>query len=518
MKQSEQSKQAQSNTDEPLISDELTSNLDKISTELGNSSDLAIRRFTVATEIPNQGAVIYIDGLIDEDAIRDFILEPLMGLEVNEVETKDAPKHPILHTEIETLLPFVDMEEITDWKSLYLSLLSGKTILLVEGSQIGFALSTQNGNWRGIQEPQSEISVKGAKDSFIESLSVNLTLIRRRLKTQNLWLETFEVGELTQTNVGIMYVKGIVNDKIVQEVKERINRIDTDEVVTIAQFQEFIEDETFTPFPTVFVTERPDVAVGHLLEGKVILLVDGNPVSLIVPVTLPQFFHAAEDYYQRYDISSLIRILRYISFLIALLGPSIYVAAITFHQDLIPTTLLVSLAAQREGVPFPALIEAVLMEFTFEVLREAGIRMPRAIGQAVSIVGALVIGQAAVQAGIVSASMVIVVAATGIASFTTPSYDLAVSARMLRFIMMIFAGTFGFYGITLALLMLVAHLCSLRSFGIPYLTPFAPFNLSDQKDAIFRLPIWANQTRPRLYSQKNKKRMKQGLQPSPKKT
>jgi spore germination protein KA len=227
------------------------------------------------------------------------------------------------------------------------------------------------------------------------------------------------------------------------------------------------------------------------------------------------YFQATEDYYHRFDIGTAIRLLRFLSFIISLLGPSIYIASITFHQEMIPTPLLISLAAQREGVPFPAFIEALIMELSFEILREAGVRMPRAIGQAVSIVGGLVLGQAAVQAGIVSSAMVIVVSITGIASFATPAFNMAISVRLFRFLIMIFAAAYGFYGIAIINIMIIAHLCSLRSFGIPYMAPLAPFIPKDQKDAVLRLPLWSFLTRPRLISQNNTTRMGRDMQPAP---
>ncbi|MGZ4133809.1 MAG: spore germination protein, partial [Tumebacillaceae bacterium] len=240
-----------------------------------------------------------------------------------------------------------------------------------------------------------------------------------------------------------------------------------------------------------------------LMEGRVAILVDGTPFALLVPALFVQFFQAAEDYYQRADIGTLLRLLRFLSFFIALLAPSLYIAISTFHQEMLPTSLLISLAAQREGVPFPAFVEAMIMEIIFEILREAGVRMPRSVGQAVSIVGALVIGQAAVEAGLVAPAMVIVVSLTAISNFVFPSFNMAISIRIIRFLLMFLAASFGLYGVTMGLIALVLHLCSLRSFGVPYLAPMAPFILDDQKDALFRPPQWALFSRPRLLSQKN---------------
>jgi spore germination protein KA len=257
-----------------------------------------------------------------------------------------------------------------------------------------------------------------------------------------------------------------------------------------------IQDGVWTPFPTVFNTERPDTIAAGLLEGRIAIIVDGTPFVLLVPVVFVSFLQSAEDYYQRFDIGTFLRLLRFGSFFIALLLPSLYVAVATFHQELLPTTLMLHLAAQREGVPFPPIVEAFIMEVVFEVLREAGVRMPSAVGKTISIVGALVIGQSAVEAGIVSPAMVIVVSFTAITNFVLPAINLAIAVRLLRFGFLILAGTLGMYGISVALLLLVVHLSSLRSFGIPYLKPFAPFIPREQKDAFFRLPLWAMNTRP----------------------
>jgi spore germination protein KA len=296
-----------------------------------------------------------------------------------------------------------------------------------------------------------------------------------------------------------MYLKGIANDKTVSEVQSRLNRISIDAILESGYIEELIQDETYSPFPTVYNTERPDAVAGAILEGRIAILVDGTPFVLVVPALFVHFLQASEDYYQRADIATLIRFLRYFSFFLALLTPSLFIAITTFHQEMLPTQLLISLASQREGVPFPALVEAVMMEITFEVLREAGVRLPRAVGSSISIVGALVIGQAAVEAGIISAL-------TAISSFVSPNFNMSISVRILRFIFMLLGASFGLFGIILGLIVMVLHLNSLRSFGIPYLAPFAPFILKDQKDGIIRLPHWALSSRPRLISQNNIKR------------
>lgn len=491
---------------------DLKTNLNNIKKDLGNSPDIVIREFELGGNPKIRVAAIYMDGLADKKMVSDFILHSLMVDSAGESLEKLATDKNVFQFIKHNALTIGEIKILQDWKQLMESVLSGDTVILIDGWTEAISGNTRGGESRSVTEPTTELVIRGPKDGFSESLGTNISLVRRRIQSPNLWLETMKIGKVTKTDVGIMYIKGIVNDQLVQEVKQRLNDIEMDSILESGYIEEWIQDQTFTPFPTVFNTERPDVVAGNLVEGRIAILVAGTPFALIVPTVFAQFFQSAEDYYQRFDISIAVRVIRYLSFLVALIGPSIYIAAITFHHEMIPTPLLISVAAQREGVPFPAFIEAMLMEASFEVMREAGVRMPRAVGQAVSIVGALIIGQAAVQAGIVSASMVIVVAATGIASFTTPAHSLAIAARLLRFLFMILAGAFGFFGLTLGMIMLIAHLASLRSFGIPYLAPFAPLIPSDQKDAVLRLPLWSFFARPRLTSQKNTARMKRDVE------
>jgi spore germination protein KA len=483
---------------------ELQANLDYLKQTLGNSSDIIIRAFQVG-EI--KSAIIYTDGLTDTTEIQDFILETLMvNIQCHDIDSKVGNLSSLLNMIKSQVLPVKEIKEIGDFEKLFLDLLSGDTIIVMDGFPGAISISTRKWADRGIQEPNTQSVVRGPKDSFSETLRTNTALIRRRIKDPNLWVETKQIGKKTQTDVAIMYLKGVVNEKIVNEVKSRLNRINTDAILESGYIEELIQDSAYTPFPTVFNSERPDAVAGAILEGRVAIFVDGTPFVLVVPALFTHFFQSSEDYYQRADIATLIRLLRYFSFFLALLTPSVYIAVTTFHQEMLPTPLLISLAAQREGVPFPAVVEAIMMEVTFEILREAGVRMPRAIGSSISIVGALVIGQAAVEAGIVSAMMVIVVALTAISSFVFPAFNMSISIRMLRFLFMILAATFGLFGIILGLIMLVLHLNSLRSFGIPYLVPNSPFILKDQKDNIFRLPHWALFSRPRLINQQDIKR------------
>ena len=270
-----------------------------------------------------------------------------------------------------------EVNVVTSWNELIMSVLSGDTVILINGWAQGISGSTRGGEFRAITEPSSQVVIRGPKDGFTESIGTNISLVRRRIKSPNLWLEHMKIGAVTQTDIGIMYIKGIVNDKLVEEVKDRLQAIEIDAILESGYIEQLIQDETFTPFPTMLNTERPDSVAGNLLEGRVAIFVDGTPFVLVAPTTFFLYFQSAEDYYQRFDIGLAIRLLRYLAFFISLLGPSIYIAAITFHQEMIPTPLLISLAAQRDGVPFPTFVEAVMMEITFEILREAGVRMPR---------------------------------------------------------------------------------------------------------------------------------------------
>jgi len=470
---------------------DLQRTIELMKADLGGSPDIVFREFRIGASTP--AVLIYTDGLANAEQLHDFLIDSHL---------QDASEADILF--FRNAFPTVPAVTAIDTPdALYNEILSGNTAILVDGQSRGYALNTPGWTERAVTESSTQTVIRGPKEAFTENVRTNTALVRRRIKDPRLWMEQRTVGRVTKTAVAIMYMKGIVSDSIVEEVRSRLDRIDIDGVLEGGYLEEFIQDEVYTPFPTVFNTERPDAVAANLLEGRVAILVDGTPFVLLVPVLFSENLQSPEDYYQRADIATLLRALRYIGFLIALLGPSLYIAIITFHQELIPTPLLISLAAQREGIPFPAFVEAMLMEITFEFLREAGIRMPKTVGQTISIVGALVIGQAAVEAGIVSAVMVIVVSSTAIASFVLPAFNLSIAVRMLRFLFMGLAASFGLFGVTIGIIALVLHLCSLRSFGIPYLSPFAPLLPGDQKDTILRLPHWRMNRRPRLINRKN---------------
>ena len=372
-----------------------------------------------------------------------------------------------------------------------------------------------NTQYRQVSEPTSQTVIRGPKDSFVESLSTNQSLIRRRIRNKNLYFEEFIIGNETKTKINLVYVKGIANEEIIEEIRTRLNKINVSAIFESANIEELIADKTLTVFPLALNTERPDTVAGNIMEGKIGIIVDGTPFVLLLPTVFTDFFVSSEDYYHNFFVSSFIRILRYISFMIVLLTPAAYVGLLTYDQEMIPTNLLISIIAQREGVPFPAVVEVFIMEFTFEILREAGIRMPRAVGQTVSIVGALVVGQAAAQAGLISNIMVIIVAITATANFVAPVYSLATATRMLRFVLIIISAFFGLYGILLGLIVMVAHLASLRSFGVPYLAPVAPFNVKDQKDQLIIFPYWSMNRRPSYLRSPQQEKQSKTDSPSP---
>ncbi|SDN09424.1 spore germination protein KA [Psychrobacillus sp. OK028] len=497
------SQTTESNENHPLKTS-LQDNIKTVKDTLGASSDIVIREIRIGKGGVLKAALMYTDGLSDTVAIQNFILESLMlDIKHTEIESELIHNPRLMKTLKDFAMTVGEIKDVTKFDELFLHLLSGDVILLVDGYSEGLNIGNRRWAERGVTESTTQTVIRGPREAFSENIRINTSLVRRKIRDPQLWMETKTIGKRTKTNIAVMYINGVANDKIVEEVRLRLDRIDIDAILESGNIEELIQDAPMSTFPTVYNSERPDVVAAAILEGRVAIFIDGTPFVLTVPALFVQFFQSSEDYYQRADLTSLVRILRFFSFGIALLAPALFIAATTFHHEMIPTSLVINLAAQREGVPFPAFIEALIMEATFEILREASLRMPRAIGSAMAIVGAFVIGTAAVEAGMISAAMVIVVSITAIASFVSPTYDMAFSVRILRFVFMGLAASFGLFGITVGLIALVLHLCSLRSFGIPYMYPIAPFNMEGQKDTFIRLPLWKIFTRPHLISQEN---------------
>jgi len=356
------------------------------------------------------------------------------------------------------------------------AVMSGDTALLIDGHAKTIINGARGWEARSIEDSKTEAVVRGPRESFVETLRTNTSLLRRRIKNPALKIEIMPIGKITHTDVAITYIKGVVYPGLVTEVKERLSRIEIDAVLESGYLEELIDDNPLSPFCTINHTDRADKVAALLLEGRVAIITDGTPYVLTAPAS--------------------------------------YVALLTFHQEMLPTALLLSIAGQREAVPFPTLVEVLIMDLTFEILREAGIRMPQPVGQAVSIVGALVIGEASVKAGLVAPATVIVVALTGIASFTL-CYSGTLPLRLIKFPLTMIAAFTGLIGLICSLIILITHLASLRSFGIPFLYPVMPLSPTELKDVVVRAPWWTLLTRPHLLGKENLHRMKAGLKPKP---
>jgi spore germination protein KA len=435
----------------------------------------------VATDGNRTVHILYLDSLVDKKAIDEFIVE---SVRQNAFAEGPASSGGGRYMRVIPLsAPYAAVREQTVQAAV-----SGQCVLVDEARERICFIDTWEAPGRQVEEPKSEPTIRGAHEGFTESVRINIGLIRKRILHPSLRFEQMRIGSRTGTSVVIAWMENLAPTALVQEARRRLRAIRTDGVLESSYLEEYIQDRVLSPFPTILNTERPDKTAAHLLEGKVAILTDGTPYVLIAPLTFFDLFSSSEDYFQRADIATFIRWIRFISFFVAVFAPSLFVAATTFHQELIPTELLISLSAQREGVPLPAFLEVMLMEIVFEIIREAGLRMPRAVGQALSIVGAIVLGQAAVEAGLISAAVVIVVAVTGITNFVVPVYSFGMSQRLLRFTFILLAGFMGLFGVLCGALALIAHLVSLKSFGVPYMTPLAPVDQSDWRDVLARAP------------------------------
>ncbi|MBE3519387.1 MAG: spore germination protein [Firmicutes bacterium] len=459
----------------------------------GNSSDLVVRELHVGPGGKFTVLMVYLDGLVDKAIISENMIERISD-RADRCRTPGQAYDDLKNR----IIAVSDVKETGNLYDFLNYVARGYCGLVMDDVPKALVADTRGWAQRNIEEPTTEATIRGAKEGFVETLRTNTALLRRRVKHPRLRIEEYDIGTISKTSVAVAYISGLADEKVVQEVRNRLGRINVDSIQESGQVEELIEDAPFSPFPTILRTERPDKVAGALFEGRIAILTDGTPFVLIVPVTLTMFLTTPEDYFERTFIGSALRAIRYLAFFTSLTLPSLYVAVTTFHQEMLPTPLVLNIASQREGVPFPAVVEALLMEVLFEILREAGVRLPKIVGPAVSIIGALVIGEAAMRAGLVSPIMVVVVATTGIASFATPVFSLAIGARLLRFIMLLLAGSLGFFGIVAGLFGLAIHLTSLRSFGVPFMEPIAPILVSEFKDLLARVPWWAMHTRPAL--------------------
>ncbi|MGH4117974.1 spore germination protein [Clostridium sp.] len=463
---------------------------------LEDNSDVVFRTFKVGGWT---AALVYIDGMADKLLLDNYVLEPLMlcskGIEDVE-QIKDQ------------LLAVSDMREVKKLSEGVNAALSGETLMFIDELDCAYVIATRLWPARGVGDPSGETVIRGARDGFTETVRFNTVLVRRRIRDTRLRIKSKAIGARSKTDVAIMYIEDIVNKEVLKELQDRIEKIDIDAVFDSAYIEQLIEDNKYSPFPQIQSTERPDVVAAALYEGRVALLVDNSPFAIIVPCTLPNLFQSPDDYYQRWMHASIVRFIRMISILISLTAPALYVAVTSFNTAIIPTKLAYSIAASREGVPFPAFIEAIIMELFLALLMEAVVRLPRPIGATIGIVGGLVIGQSAVSAGIVSPIMIIIVAITAITTFVTPNYEVTSAFRLSRFLLIITSAIAGLYGIIMGLIVLLIHLVRLKSFGIPYLAPAVNVNVKDLKDMYIRVPISKLKERPKYMKTGDKIRQK----------
>ncbi len=493
-----------------MLDSALERSLRLVEEALGNSMDLNLVRFTAGPEaVP--GAALFIDGMVNNRSVEEMLR--VVKIDLLGSGLKKTGRGVIFDTVMGTLITNVEVKEAAELEMLIVSITRGETALLFDGTARVMLCDTRGWTMRGVTEPEAEMVIRGPREGFVESMQVNTAMLRRRIHSPQLWIQEVEVGRLTRTRVGVAYIKGLADEKIVGEVRARIEGIDIDGILESNYVEEFLQDQPYTLFPQVFNTERPDRVAAALLEGRVAVITDGTPFVLVVPNNLMSMLQAPDDYYEPVLIGTLLRLLRIGAFIVSIFLPGAYVAVVNYHPELLPPVLYLRIAASREGVPLPLAVETFVMEAVFEILREAGLRLPGMIGSAISIVGALILGDAAIRAGLVSPTVVVVVAFTAIASFTVPVYTLGISGRIARFVVILLGSVFGLLGVQFAAMLLILHLCALRSFGLPYLYPFAPLVLDDMKDSLTRVFWWRQTRRPRLIGYREPERQKAGPRP-----
>lgn len=486
------------------VSPNLEDNLIMIKTvfHLPENVDIVIREFQIALKPPVNAFVAFLEGGASSKMIDEFVLQPLMLL--SNLDMGGRP-HEVPEIIEKRLLPGNQVEEKHDMKDAIEGILAGNSGIFVDGYPSVFLVETKAWPHRGVARPVTENVVRGPQDAFVEDMRTNTALVRKRLRNDAVVTEMLKVGRLTKTDCAVMYINGIVNPRLVKEVKRRLKAIKIDYVQDSGMVQQLIEDNAYAVISGILSTERPDRVAAYMAEGHVAIILDGNPFALVIPVVFWGLLHSPEDYYLFWPFAVLLRWVRLLAFTVALLTPAVYVAITNFHPEMIPTDLLYAIAASREKVPFPVIAEVFLMEVSFELIREAGIRIPTVIGPTIGIVGALILGQAAVTASIVSPILVIVVAITGLGSFAIPNYSLSFSLRILRFGFIVLGAMFGFYGIAVGLFIMVMQMCGQKSFGVPFMSPVAPFRPASG-DVVTRYPYYMMNEKPGYLRAQEQKR------------
>lgn len=481
-----------------VLTDSLEDNIELFKKILNDDDTITYREFESGTKNSIKFCVIFDKNLTKMTAINDYIIKPITQ---NKELGVDLPKGKRLEILLKKIIVTCDNKKTKDMDEIFGYLLYGNTVLLVDGVAEAILICTKEWNMRSIEEPQAERVIRGPKEGFTESIEVNYGLIRRKIRNPDLKFRFKEIGHRTKTRICICYIEGLANEKIIKEVNKRLENIKIDGILESSYIEELIKDAPLSPFKTVGNTERPDVVAAKILEGRIAILIDGTPHALTLPFIFFEYFQSNEDYYNDFILSSVNRILKVLGFFIATSVPAVYVALATFHQEMIPTPLLLSISASREGVPFPTIIEALFMLMAFEILREGGVRLPAPIGSAISFIGAVILGQATVQARFVSAPIVIIIALTGVSNFLMPK--MVGPLIVMRTIFLILAAFLGLYGYIFGVIGVFIHLMSIRSFGIPYMLNVGSLKGQDIKDTIIRAPWWYMEYRPKIIGAKD---------------
>ncbi len=477
----------------------LSSSIDKnvsILKEIFKDDDtLKLRKFQNQNNPKIICCILFIDGMVDNQSLNRNIIKP-----ITEATIESSLSYAIELLQNQIILSS-QCEKTKDVLTIVNSIIEGNTVLFLESSKEAIIIESKGWKIRSVEEPDVERTLRGPREGFTESILVNLSLIRRKVKTNNLKFKFLTLGDITHTRLCICYIEGLARKDILNTLYERLNAISIDGVLDVKYIQEYIDKNPYSIFETTYSTEKPDVAVSKLLEGRIAVILDGTPVVMTLPFLFIETFQSGDDYYLNYYFASVNRMLRLMGFILTISIPAVYLSLVTYHQEMIPTPLIMSIYASRLGVPLPTLFELIALLIVFEILREAGSRMPSYIGQTLSIVGALVLGSAAVDARFVSAPIVIVVGLSGITSLITPT--LGAASLIIKLGLIFFSSILGLYGYILGMSFILLHLLKLKSFGIPYMTNLTTFNMQDLKDTGVRAPRWFMKYRPKYIARKD---------------
>lgn len=485
------------NTSNIMLEKSLEDNIKIFSKIFSNDGTLIIRRFQNKVLRLAKCCVIYFDGMVNAEIINENIIKPILSNDL----LRDISENNLFEELRYKVIVSHDVKPETNINIIAEAALYGDTIFLLDGYNKVLVINSKGWQARPITEPESEKIIRGPREGFTESIIMNISMVRRKIKSPELKFKYKEIGERTHTRICICYIEGIAAPNILAELERRLDEINIDGILDSGYIQELIRDAPFSPFETVGYTEKPDVIAAKILEGRIAIIVDGSPVVLTVPFVIAEATQSSEDYYNNYIFASFNRFLRTFSTFLAVGIPGVYLAIVTFHQEMLPTPLLLSISASRQGVPFPTSLSIFIMLLIFDALREAGTRMPTAIGQAVNIVGTLVLGQAAVEARLVSAPVVIVTALTGI--LTLMNVSLIGATIVIRFFLLLAASVLGIYGFLFGFFLVILHLLSIRSFGVPYLLNFSRVKNHNGQDVWIRAPWWSMTLRPKIIGGRN---------------